>query len=100
MNIRHKRHADIFFFQRGEHLSRFHVRHGQAEDLAACRLQGARLAKRFGKIMRIGVCHRLNGNRMIATDRNAADENYARGSSLNLIFHNAFSFLNDAQPKS
>ena len=90
MNIRHDRHGDTGFLQIRDRLCRRKIGHGNADDVASRTLQSLKLGKRCDKVVRVGICHRLNGDRRIAAHRKVADADLSRFSADLIVIHNLY----------
>ena len=77
MNIGNQWHPDLFD-DVAKILRRIHIRHGQAHDIAARRLQRTDLRHRRLGVRRLRIRHRLHGDGSAAADGHGPDMNLPR----------------------
>ena len=86
MDIRDKRHGDPRLLDGGKGLCRLHGGRGDAHDVTARVGKRAHLCDGRRDVERVGIGHRLHGDRALPADRHAADADPARCAADRIVF--------------
>ena len=86
MNVRNERHGDARLLDGGKGLRRLHSGRSDAHDVAARVGKRAHLRSSRRDVKRVGIGHRLHGNRVLPADGHAADRNLPRGAADRIVF--------------
>ena len=89
MNIRNDRDGESCLLDADNRIRRLHGGNGNAHDVTSRILKRTHLRNRRLGIQGIGVGHGLDGDGVIAADRQAADFHFSAFSSYLVILHNA-----------